>query len=99
MATSSLSTVARFPWGSKSVLDGVNISDPPMRLQLFEFGNFYSSLLYYTQMSSLLCATSIERKASIVCFEHVVGFMVFVFNPYECVRIHDNFDNSSNTVR
>ncbi|XAR57570.1 hypothetical protein NMG60_11025757 [Bertholletia excelsa] len=38
-ATSSLSTMARLPWGSRSILDNQDISvvDPPMRLQLFEF--------------------------------------------------------------
>ncbi|KAK9929923.1 hypothetical protein M0R45_026991 [Rubus argutus] len=42
VATSSLSTLARFPWGSRSLsknLDSQEITtlDPPMRLQLFEF--------------------------------------------------------------
>ncbi|XP_039070246.1 uncharacterized protein LOC120217107 isoform X2 [Hibiscus syriacus] len=42
VATSSLSTLARFPWGSKSLSEGIEsqditISDPPIRLQLFEF--------------------------------------------------------------
>ncbi|KAF4390322.1 hypothetical protein G4B88_024328 [Cannabis sativa] len=38
--TSSLSSLARFPWGSKSLSDSLgttNTVDPPMRLQLFEF--------------------------------------------------------------
>ncbi|TYH18441.1 hypothetical protein ES288_A05G271500v1 [Gossypium darwinii] len=42
VATSSLSTLARFPWGSKSLAEGsesndITISDPPIRMQLFEF--------------------------------------------------------------
>ncbi|XVF30150.1 hypothetical protein REPUB_Repub16aG0032400 [Reevesia pubescens] len=42
VTTSSLSTLARFPWGSRSLpesLDSqdITISDPPMRMQLFEF--------------------------------------------------------------
>ncbi|KAK8580084.1 hypothetical protein V6N13_143217 [Hibiscus sabdariffa] len=42
VATSSLSTLARFPWGSKSLSEGIEsqdiaTSDPPIRLQLFEF--------------------------------------------------------------
>ncbi|GMI83054.1 hypothetical protein like AT4G10000 [Hibiscus trionum] len=42
VATSSLSTLARLPWGSKSLSEGIEsqdiaISDPPIRLQLFEF--------------------------------------------------------------
>ncbi|EOY17051.1 Thioredoxin family protein isoform 5, partial [Theobroma cacao] len=42
VATSSLSSLARFPWGSKSLSGSlesqdVTISDPPMRMQLFEF--------------------------------------------------------------
>ncbi|KAG8378521.1 hypothetical protein BUALT_Bualt08G0145700 [Buddleja alternifolia] len=39
-ATSSLSTLARFPWGSKSLSDGLSDQqkvDPPLRLQLYEF--------------------------------------------------------------
>ncbi|KAK4413419.1 hypothetical protein Salat_2754500 [Sesamum alatum] len=38
--TSSLSTIARFPWGSRSMSDGLNDQqkvDPPLHLQLFEF--------------------------------------------------------------
>jgi hypothetical protein len=43
LATSSLSTLARLPWGSKALSDSlhsqeITTSDPPMRLQLFEFG-------------------------------------------------------------
>ncbi|XP_022733585.1 uncharacterized protein LOC111287349 isoform X2 [Durio zibethinus] len=42
VATSSLSTLARFPWGSRSLSESLEsqdiiISDPPMRMQLFEF--------------------------------------------------------------
>ncbi|TQD96554.1 hypothetical protein C1H46_017804 [Malus baccata] len=42
VATSSLSTLARFPWGSRSLsnnMDSQEITtlDPPLRLQLFEF--------------------------------------------------------------
>ncbi|KAK4747694.1 hypothetical protein SAY87_014280 [Trapa incisa] len=42
VATSSLSTLVRFPWGSRSVLgmeknQEATISGPPMRLQIFEF--------------------------------------------------------------
>ncbi|XP_039003252.1 uncharacterized protein LOC120129937 isoform X2 [Hibiscus syriacus] len=42
VATSSLSTLARFPWGSKSLLEGIEseditVSDPSTHLQLFEF--------------------------------------------------------------
>ncbi|XP_041007563.1 uncharacterized protein LOC121252148 isoform X2 [Juglans microcarpa x Juglans regia] len=41
VATSSMSTLARFPWGAKvlsNTLNGQEITtDPPMRLQLFEF--------------------------------------------------------------
>ncbi|XP_021288323.1 uncharacterized protein LOC110419553 [Herrania umbratica] len=42
VATSSLSSLARFPWGSRSLSGSlesqdVTISDPPMRMQLFEF--------------------------------------------------------------
>ncbi|KAG4147919.1 hypothetical protein ERO13_D05G254200v2 [Gossypium hirsutum] len=42
VATSSLSTLARFPWGSKSLAEGseskdITIPDPPIRMQLFEF--------------------------------------------------------------
>ncbi|PIN03544.1 hypothetical protein CDL12_23935 [Handroanthus impetiginosus] len=39
-ATSSLSTLARLPWGSRALYDRLNDQrnvDPPMRLQLFEF--------------------------------------------------------------
>ncbi|KAL3641478.1 hypothetical protein CASFOL_016446 [Castilleja foliolosa] len=39
-ATSSLSTLARLPWGSKSLFDGLNDQQKlvqPLRLQLFEF--------------------------------------------------------------
>ncbi|KAL0314074.1 UNVERIFIED_CONTAM: hypothetical protein Sangu_2251800 [Sesamum angustifolium] len=38
--TSSLSTIARFPWGSRSLSDGLDDRqkvDPPRHLQLFEF--------------------------------------------------------------
>ncbi|XP_062025497.1 uncharacterized protein LOC133741793 [Rosa rugosa] len=42
VATSSLSTLARFPWGSRSLSNNsdspeVTTLDPPVRLQLFEF--------------------------------------------------------------
>lgn len=40
-ATSSLATLARFPWGSRSLFDHnqrAEREDPPMLLQLFEFG-------------------------------------------------------------
>ncbi|XWS24733.1 hypothetical protein CRYUN_Cryun27aG0009000 [Craigia yunnanensis] len=42
VATSSLSTLARFPWGSRSLSESleshdITISDPPMPMQLFEF--------------------------------------------------------------
>ncbi|KAL6184423.1 hypothetical protein ACLB2K_045824 [Fragaria x ananassa] len=40
VATSSLSTLARYPWGSRSKnsdSQDVTTLDPPMRLQLFEF--------------------------------------------------------------
>ncbi|KAM4068429.1 hypothetical protein ACB094_12G011100 [Castanea mollissima] len=42
LATSSLSTLARLPWGSKALSDNlyseeITTLDPPMRLQLFEF--------------------------------------------------------------
>ncbi|XP_062097497.1 uncharacterized protein LOC133803461 isoform X1 [Humulus lupulus] len=42
VVTSSLSSLARFPWGSKSLSNSLdredtNTIDPPMRLQLFEF--------------------------------------------------------------
>ncbi|KAI4388855.1 hypothetical protein MLD38_001147 [Melastoma candidum] len=41
VATSSLSTLVRFPWGSRSVVSretkGTDVNDPPLRLQLFEF--------------------------------------------------------------
>lgn len=42
VATSSLSSMARFPWGSRALSDGfqnrdTNTMDTPMRLQLFEF--------------------------------------------------------------
>ncbi|KAL1542780.1 hypothetical protein AAHA92_19824 [Salvia divinorum] len=39
-ATSSLSTIARLPWGSKSLFNGLNNkqrADPPLPLQLYEF--------------------------------------------------------------
>ncbi|XP_051139355.1 uncharacterized protein LOC127257092 isoform X2 [Andrographis paniculata] len=39
-ATSSLSSIARFPWGSRSISDDLNNQQetgPPLRLQLFEF--------------------------------------------------------------
>ncbi|KAH6795337.1 hypothetical protein C2S51_036323 [Perilla frutescens var. frutescens] len=39
-ATSSLSTLARLPWGSRSLSDGLNNeqrADPPLPLQLYEF--------------------------------------------------------------
>ncbi|CDP00857.1 unnamed protein product [Coffea canephora] len=39
-AMSSLSTLARFPWGSRSLIEDsqtINSVDPPIRLQLFEF--------------------------------------------------------------
>ncbi|XVE60686.1 hypothetical protein DITRI_Ditri05aG0148200 [Diplodiscus trichospermus] len=39
VTTSSLSTAARFPWGSRSLSKSqdITISDPPMPMQLFEF--------------------------------------------------------------
>ncbi|KAG2710133.1 hypothetical protein I3760_04G010900 [Carya illinoinensis] len=41
VATSSMSTLARFPWGAKVLSNTLNsqeiTTDPPMRLQLFEF--------------------------------------------------------------
>lgn len=46
VATSSLSTLARYPWGSRSKnsdSQDVTTLDPPMRLQLFEFGKHPSS--------------------------------------------------------
>ncbi|KAF9670559.1 hypothetical protein SADUNF_Sadunf13G0081600 [Salix dunnii] len=47
VATSSLSSLARLPWGSRSLFENLNnqettTSDPPKPLQLYEFGMFCS---------------------------------------------------------
>ncbi|KAH7524875.1 hypothetical protein FEM48_Zijuj06G0165600 [Ziziphus jujuba var. spinosa] len=74
VATSSLSTLARLPWGSRSLSKSISSNEiatlnPPMRIQIFEFGKRVREAITELDLS-------VEASLKIVS-SHVISICIF----------------------
>ncbi|KAF5936822.1 hypothetical protein HYC85_024328 [Camellia sinensis] len=100
VATSSLSTLARLPWGSRSLSDSsdsqeISTVDPLKRLQLFEFGKLlpnhkesYPQVLLLTDGKDLFSIFLLDTMIENFLRRHIVTWLPTEACPF-CRRVRE----------